>query len=794
MGGPRIELSGGNLVIVFSNGSRRSTSISVGESDTVAQITSKVRQAIQVGVAYAPTDADAERVMRISASTTAASIHRRLHPASEVRREGRPPGRERPPRGGRPPRRERPEPAPRAAPRPTITMEWIQLQLRDSTRGDRAARGAASALHMNSRYVEQFLGPDITREARRTDLQRQATIAVFNSLYQIPRFRLYLSAQATLRPEFQSLQDHLTSSGQDTGLSADTGADIIQAADFYIRHYLLNFVARPEGGNSRYREEILQLPSTRWRLERSDEVRARASDPEQESVRFHFRRMYISAPMDADTLTTAALYLRRWYQEHPQSGRGRPQERIAAWSAPEVLEIPSERRATEEPAAPTAVASAEPPNIAEIMRNPNVLLLGASNTAGGLVERELRRLIRQHRPQARVTTAATPGHSYADMRRRVRTEHLFGGRGGPNVVMIAGWPRANDGRSHERATADFEAMITEARSSGALVVVTSVGPYAGYPRWSVEVQRRADQMNAWLRQRDDIIFVDLSSLGEGDPPRLRRQFDAGDHLHLNLRGRNEVARMVYQAAFRRHLEHTAETQPAEPQRNALEEHAHRHWQNLQAELEGAMRSGRPQAVVTIIQSIPQEAAALVTAGGSNMNILERALLQLNRSDLNNAFDNLFNTVLHNRSGTLGREFMAWCESREEFRGVARASVRLTAQSSAADRRVVVRAVQSYLNHIAGSTGDVQQRYGQDLDLLMRQVFHASGNRLDINGRVDPQTVAAMSLFSWRMSNRSRPVGHWARGLTGVQQPAQTQPATPQTRPDDSSRRRVLQGI
>jgi lysophospholipase L1-like esterase len=794
MAGARVELQGSNLVVVFSNGSRRGTGISVADGDTVAQITSKVRQAIQVGIAYAPSDDEADRVGRISASTTAAGIHRRMHPAPRET-EAPTPTPSRPPRRGsrRPPRETAPArpPAERPPPRPTITMEWIQMQLRDSARAERTATGAISTLHRNSRYIDHFFVPDVTRDRSRTDLQRQATVAVFNMLYEIPAFRLYLSSQATLRPEFQALQDHLTSRGEQAGMAADASSELVRAADFYIRHYLFNFVARPNGGNERYRREILQTPNTRWRVERSDEVRATDPDPEREGVRFHYRRMYISGPMDADTLTSAALYLRRWHQEHPARGRGRPQERIALWSAPAIIEIPSEQRVSEPAAAPTAVASAEPPNIEEIMRNPNVVLVGASLTAGGAIQRELTRLIRPHASGARLVTEATSGDSIQTIRGKVDRGHLFRGH---NIVVISANAIVNTGPPVARALAHMDHMISEARRQGALVIVHGGIPWATYPTWSTDMQRTCDEFYAALRQRTDIVYVDIGFLGEGSPPSLRRQFDSGDHLHPNTRGRNDIARRIYEAAFQSHYEQVAR-QPAEPQRNALEEHAHRQWRTLQTELEGAMRTGRPQAIVTIIRGIPQEARQFITAGSSTDNILDRALRTLNRHDLDRAFDTFFNTILHDATTPLGREFTAWCRASSDYQGVARASVRLSEQSTAADRRLVTRAVQSYLNYVAGRAEGAEQRYGQDLEIMMRQVFGASGNRLDVNGRCDPQTITAISLFSWRMSNRSRPVGHWARGITGVQvQPAAppAQPTTPQ--PEQGERRRVLQGI
>jgi hypothetical protein len=798
----RVELRGGKLTVVFSNGKSRSTNITVAKEDTVAQITAKVRNAIDVGIAYAPNDDEADNVERIRAASTAAGIHRRLHPRTETQGERRQP---QPRRQRRRRKEEEPDiveiPEPPPTPRPTITMEWIQMQLRDSGRREKTAQGAISSLHTNTRYVNQFIAPNATRKERRTAVQRQATMTVFNALYQIPSFRLYLSSQATVRPEFLALQDYVTGRDEDTGLAPDADAEIIQAADYYIRHYLVNFVARPNGGNERYRQEIEQAPGVMWMVTRSHEVRESGSDKDKEATRFHFRRMYLSGPMDASTITMAALYLRRWHQENPEKGKGKPQEKIAVWQAPLILEIPSEKAAVP---APKVAASAEPSNIDAIMKRPDITILGASISAGGAIERELERLTRKHASKSRATTQAKVSRSTVVMRREFdRLELGKRGKGG-NILILSGWASVNDGfGSMDKIKENYEYMITRARKAGKMVVVFGVGPYAGSyvglkKTERQKAQARADELNRWLRERSDIVYVDISALGEGSPAKLRRQFertDKPDGLHPNTRGRNEIARRIYQAAFRHHYEETGEkAKEPEPQRNALEEHAHRNWRTLDRELNMAMRNGRPQSVVTIIRAIPPEARKLVTVGGSQMNILERALMQLKRTDMNKAFDSFFNTILHDKSTPLGKEFMAWCESRKEFRGVARGSVRLSENSSARDRRVVMRAVQTYLNYVAGKSGAVEEKYGKDLEILMQQVFKASGKRVDVNGRCDPQTIAALALYAWRRRNKGARPGQWAKGLTGVtvEQPAQPAPAERRPEPEKGGRRRVLQ--
>ncbi|MBU0527160.1 SGNH/GDSL hydrolase family protein [Candidatus Micrarchaeota archaeon] len=799
MAGARVELQGNTLVVVGPSGWRRVTGITVSADDTIAILTGKVRRAINVGIGGAP-EADAAAFERLGARGIASGIHGQLHPGAREETGGgtapRTTPRSRPPRS-RPPRERTPAarpptPPPREAPRPTISAQWIETQLRHSRGSDRASTGAASALHTNSRYVEQFLTTgERAGSAAGTPNQRATTVSVFNELLQIPRFRLYLSSQAGTNADFTRLQSAITASSGT--IAADASDPVIRAANFYIRYYLMHFEARPNGGNTRFRQEISQLLTNQdtehGRLAHVDLVRTPEQDADREEVRLVFQRAYLSSPIDADTVTSSSLYMRRWYQEHPARGRGRAQSRIATWQAPEVLEIPGAQ-----PAETTRVAEAQTgldmSRYAAALANPNVLIVGASLTEGGAIGRELQRLLRRDAPSARVESDGVSGEAMSGVLRRYNG-HRIGGRGRPNIVVISGAVIVNDGRSLETVQANLETMIARAHSAGVLPVVWGSPPYATYPTWSAGAQRRADAIDAWLRQRTDIIFVDLSSLGTGTPATLRPEYDGGDHLHPNLRGRNEIGRMIQQAVWQRAVTRTA--QPAQPQRTPLEEHAHRHWQNLQVELFRAVQTGRPEGIVSILR-LPTDVASTVP-GSATTPVFERALRHLNRDDLPRAFDRVFNELFHDTSTPVGRAFHAWASGQTRYQPVTRPSVRLSETTPAGDRRIMIEAMVAFVNHVAGLTGETNQRLAEDLRILNRQVFPGTTDTLTADGRESAQALTALAVYSWRQRNRTRPAGHWARGIEGItleeqQAPAQTAPV----QPERGQQRRVLRGL
>jgi hypothetical protein len=190
-------------------------------------------------------------------------------------------------------RRKKVEPKPiEVRPRPTIEIGRIRKWLVETN--------GASTLHANREYVEEFLSA--------VENQTLASVAVFNELYNIERFRTYLPIEAVYeKKEFEKLLSVLGE--QKLSLKAD--AETISLATAYLRYYLLK-EADKEKGIPRYRKELLQLRDFKQRLAKGS----------------------IEGPIDNDTITAAALYLRRWRHE-----------KIAVWKAPAVLKKEKETKA-----------------------------------------------------------------------------------------------------------------------------------------------------------------------------------------------------------------------------------------------------------------------------------------------------------------------------------------------------------------------------------------------------------------------------------------------------------------
>ncbi|MEW6035266.1 MAG: GDSL-type esterase/lipase family protein, partial [Candidatus Micrarchaeota archaeon] len=658
-----------------------------------------------------------------------------------------------------------------ATPRPTVSVEWLDQQLRDSRRDDRRARAAATTLHANSRYVEQFLDPGAQRGLERTDNQKNTTIAVFNALYQIPAFRLYLSSVAAQQqalpeaqrsfPEFLALQTFLAEPGRGETLSSGAEDAIIRGADMYIRYFLFSFVA----GNAdyaRFREELNQLPTGRWRVENVQGAmtfQPQGGRAPSEADRIALMRLYLTGTMDADTITVASLYLRRWTLEHPERGRGRRQDQIDAWQAPEII-------------TPTEVAAQ-----AVV---PRVGVIGDSLTAGGRYATTLRTYLREGNPDAAVDHYGVVGESLRAISGRFERD-ILSHAPAYNAVVIQGGINGITGTSVIEAERYFTQMISAARARGMKVILLTLHPWAGASSSDATAQSRTAEINTWLRSQaqadGSVVVVDVSSLGEGNPPRLRQIYDSGDHLHPNADGRDLIARLISQAAFGR--------QPTATQaRSELQDYADRNWRNLSTELSNAARQGRPEAIITLSRNLPQGQASL-----------EAALTALNRDDIARAYDRVFNDYFHR-----DRDFLDFCRTRTEYQSIALESVTMSAQRTPAERRAVVRAMQEFINYQAGRSGDeYYTRLRDDLRLLYRDGLRLTGDSqqsLHIDGMEDVRTLAAIGVYSWRKANRSAQVGAWGQSLgIGTQrteaQPAQpAQPTQPEPRPGEQ-RRRVI---
>ncbi|MEW6722303.1 MAG: GDSL-type esterase/lipase family protein [Candidatus Micrarchaeota archaeon] len=783
----RVELRGNVLVVVFNDGSSRTSGIQVTAAMDEAQIGQAISRAKSTVAGYyygLGDDAHAGEAERASGNARAMyrSLHPEAQPAQPPREERRTPPREErrtPPREERrdAPREERRAPREerretrQATPRRVFperaedVREWVERQLRDSRRDDRRAQTAASVMHQSRNYLEQYLDAGPQRGVLRTNNQREVTMAVFNSLYQIPTFRLFLSSAAASEranfPEFNLLQGFLTEPGRGEQLSEQASAEIMRAADMYVRYFLFAFVA-DNPNYSRYREEIGQLPTGNWRLTNIAGTRtfqALGGRQPSDADRAALMKLYLSGPIDADTVTASCLYIRRWSQEHPESGRARTQDQIAAWSAPAVTPLEGQ------PAVPQTGAE-------EWRRRPNVAIIGASDIAGDRIGTTLQSVLRATIPEARVASSGVSGQSTGELRRRFQADVLANR---PNVVIISASARINEGDANVTATTtNLADMIDRARQAGAQVIVLGILPWNGHTRWTAERQRACDQVNAWLRARTDITFIDVVPIvGEGNPSRPRSIYDSGDHLHLNSDGRDAIARAVAQQVF-------GAQQTRDQARSALQDFADRNWPNLARELFTNAQSGNPAGIITLSRQLPEGQPSL-----------EAALRALGRDDMERVFDRVFNEVMHRDP-----DFIAWCRGHRDYGPVARESIALTPSSSPTDRRLMIRAMQEYLNHVATSTG--QEWYGRfrdDLRLLNREALRLSRDDVMIEPLSDIKTLAAIALYSWRKANQTADVGAWGASLNIRARRSETQPVQPPPQqvqpPPGEQRRRVI---
>lgn len=362
-----VTLQGDNIVIVYNGGRRFNTGISIDRQNP-SNLNSLVKRA--QASAYgdgAATDAELGELDSLNINAEANRLQGLLNPVPPTPvapAQPTPPVTEAPaqPRRPRQPRERRETPrapetvpetprvpeAPRVPappPRPEITTQWIGTQLLNATgrdeRGGRTdAADAATTLHANREFVEQFFSDSANATA--------ATIAAFEALHEIPKFRLYLSSQAALRPEFGALQGYYTEHGSLEG----AGEDMIRDANTYVRYYLFAFTAAPEG-DAAYAGELRQIPGDDALLNRIDIARTYvhpwALGELTEELKIARIMFSLRTPMDADTLTAAALYIRRWNQREGE---------IAAWQAPQVTPLQPPQTVQPTTAQTTAV---EPP-------------------------------------------------------------------------------------------------------------------------------------------------------------------------------------------------------------------------------------------------------------------------------------------------------------------------------------------------------------------------------------------------------------------------------------------------
>ncbi len=112
----------------------------------------------------------------------------------------------------------------------------------------------------------------------------------------------------------------------------------------------------------------------------------------------------------------------------------------------------------------------------------------------------------------------------------------------PNVsdlILFEGVNDINAGGTYGEIISGMQDIVRRARLRGIRVHAATITPYYGYAGSIVypDIVRR--QVNDWIRTSNTFEAVfdfDAIVRDPDDPTRLRREFDAGDHIHLNPAG------------------------------------------------------------------------------------------------------------------------------------------------------------------------------------------------------------------------------------------------------------------
>lgn len=120
-------------------------------------------------------------------------------------------------------------------------------------------------------------------------------------------------------------------------------------------------------------------------------------------------------------------------------------------------------------------------------------------------------------------------------------------RPAPDVVIVAaGVNDVASGRALADITDALGNMYAAAKAAGARVVAVPIMPWAGYMPAARRARLTADTaaVNAWI-QSAGVDVVPVASLGRNGS--LRREYDAGDGLHLNAAGQRQLGALIAKA-------------------------------------------------------------------------------------------------------------------------------------------------------------------------------------------------------------------------------------------------------
>jgi lysophospholipase L1-like esterase len=99
----------------------------------------------------------------------------------------------------------------------------------------------------------------------------------------------------------------------------------------------------------------------------------------------------------------------------------------------------------------------------------------------------------------------------------------------------------------EDLIAALRQIIERAHKRGIKVIGATIVPFAGAPYYADEKEKTRLAVNHWIRTSgafDGVVDFDAALRDPNNPGTLKKEFDAGDHLHPNAAGCREMARAV----------------------------------------------------------------------------------------------------------------------------------------------------------------------------------------------------------------------------------------------------------
>ncbi len=507
--------------------------------------------------------------------------------------------------------------------------------------------------------------------------------------------------------------------------------------------------------------------------------------------------------------------------------------RIAVSGIPAVRTTPSPvTPVTPTPAVAQGSAGSVP--VQRSILSPHIGVIGDSITQGGIYTRRLMAVLQTVFPDVRVNSLGLDNDTLIRIHNRFRHDVLD--RNPPfNTVIIQGGVNdlTNSAINVATSAQHLRNMVQEARSQNLRVILLTIAPWAGARHSNPDRQAHTEELNTIIRglaAGRGVSVVDLSSLGTGSPPALRREFDSGDHLHLNTAGQREIARLIAMQAYGFREENgelvrgnvdpatlvparivrpasepgTPQTVPSPGSRvpspaptpapvDLIDAYANQYLRQFDSvTLANSVVQGTPNVVVRPMQQ------ASLPAGQTFDEILRTrhvesvpfdALLTLFQRG--SGAEQPYFRAHRDDASTLAGDFFAFL-SRSRNQGLQTLSQALR-RGRAVEAADLAQAVEQYIIskiNDPNAPRDGARPPRTDFDILRTLVPSAFPVREDIahasgilpGTGVNALTIAALSLISWRFANPNANVGEWARplGFIPVERPRQTinNPATP----------------